>query len=79
MDELKDKSNIETDICSWVVKVSDCLPLQHNGYFLLLVLITAYIQCVIVYFFIPERKSYKVLNSSVEHNTTFSTSKCFIF
>ncbi|XP_025804187.1 sentrin-specific protease 1-like [Panicum hallii] len=32
MDELKDKSNIETDICSWVVKVSDCLPLQHNGW-----------------------------------------------
>jgi len=31
-DELKDKSNIEIDTCSWVVKSSDCLPLQHNGY-----------------------------------------------
>ncbi|RLN35518.1 sentrin-specific protease 1-like isoform X1 [Panicum miliaceum] len=31
-DELKDKSNIEIDTCSWVVKASDCLPLQHNGW-----------------------------------------------
>jgi Zn-finger protein len=41
MDELKDKSNTEIDASSWVVEVSDCLPLQHNGYFFLLILITA--------------------------------------
>lgn len=41
MDELKDKSNIEIDTTSWMVEVSDCLPLQHNGYFFLLVLSTA--------------------------------------
>ena len=40
MDELKDKS-IEIDTSSWVVEVSDRIPLQHNGYFFLLVLITA--------------------------------------
>ena len=40
MDELKDK-NIEIDTSSWVVEVSDRLLLQHNGYFFLLVLITA--------------------------------------
>ncbi|CAL5061074.1 unnamed protein product [Urochloa decumbens] len=32
MDELKDKSNIEIDTTSWVEEVSDCLPLQHNGW-----------------------------------------------
>ncbi|OEL14215.1 Ubiquitin-like-specific protease ESD4 [Dichanthelium oligosanthes] len=31
MDELKDKSNIEIDT-TWMVEVSDCLPLQHNGW-----------------------------------------------
>ncbi|CAL5084653.1 unnamed protein product [Urochloa decumbens] len=31
-DELKDKSNIEIDTTSWVEEVSDCLPLQHNGW-----------------------------------------------
>jgi hypothetical protein len=31
MDELKDKSNIEIDISSWV-EVPDSLPLQQNGY-----------------------------------------------
>ena len=51
MDELKDKSNLEIDAYSWAVKASNYHPLQHNGYVLLLVLITAYIQCVIVYFF----------------------------
>ncbi|CAN6206447.1 unnamed protein product [Urochloa humidicola] len=32
MEELKDKSNIEVDTSSWVEEVSDCLPLQHNGW-----------------------------------------------
>ncbi|CAN6226539.1 unnamed protein product [Urochloa humidicola] len=32
MDELKDKSNLEIDTTSWVVEVSDCVPLQHNGW-----------------------------------------------
>ncbi|KAG2639002.1 putative ubiquitin-like-specific protease 1B isoform X1 [Panicum virgatum] len=32
MDELKDKNNLEIDAYSWVVKASNCLPLQHNGW-----------------------------------------------